>query len=291
MRTEKSNIDKQSEVKDIRDLHFDEPPKTMYKYTSFKRTFDVLMNNKIYFAKFSDFNDPFEGLTSLNLDTCEGRKAFTKYLEKNAPEYGKSMNIEYNQKLVDNPSEANILARNIVNSWQKDSTGFCCLTDTCQSLPMWAHYADNHAGCCLVFDFSKYSDQKLQKDRFPFHYMKKIEYQENLPKYNMDGPSHDYSYKSREWEYEHEWRAIMFDKTVSRNFNSFLGRKSNGSGLYPLGDFLYGVILGYKMKDDHKKSIKVAARQRGIYVQQASPELYKYGMRLTEIDNGRLNQE
>ena len=41
MRTEKSNIDNQSEVKDMRDLHFDEPPETMYKYTSSKRAFDI----------------------------------------------------------------------------------------------------------------------------------------------------------------------------------------------------------------------------------------------------------
>ena len=198
------------------------------------------------------------------------------------------MTIEYTRKLMDDPSEANIFARNVVNRWQEeDSTGFCCLTDTYQSLPMWAHYADNHAGCCLVFDFSKYSDQRLQKDRFPFHYMKKIEYQVSLPKHNMDSIRHEYSYKSHEWEYEHEWRAVMFDKSVPRQLlrpNSFLTRESNGAGLYPLGDFLHGVILGYKMKNDDKKDINVAARQRGIFVQQASPELYKYGMRLTKVD-------
>ena len=282
----------------MHDLHsnaplFDKPPETMYKYTSSTRALEILMNNKIYFAKFSDFNDPFDGLTSLDLDTFESRKAFIENLEKKAREYGKSMTIEYNQKLVDNPSEANIFARNVVNSWQKDFTGFCCLTDTYQSLPMWAHYADNHAGCCLVFDFSKYSDQKSQKDRFPFHFMKKIEYQTSLPKHNMDGIQPAYAYKSCEWEYEREWRAVMFSKNVPHQLlspNSFLTKESNGSGFYPLGNFLCGVILGYKMKDDHKKDVKIAARQRGVSVQQASSKLYEYGIYLTEIDNGRLNQ-
>ena len=287
MRTEKNNIDKQSEVKDIRALHFDEPPKTMYKYTSFKRTFDVLMNNKIYFAKFSDFNDPFDGLVALDLDTVEGRKTFIKNAMKMARESGREIAIE-EQEFVDNPSVVDRLIHVTKRRQKEDSTGFCCLTDTCQSLPMWAHYADNHTGCCLVFDFSKHSNQQSPKDDFPFHYIKKIEYQSNLPKYNMDHIWHYYAYKSCEWEYEHEWRAVMFGKSMlhqSLLLNSFLDRKSNGAGFYPLGDFLCGVILGYKMKDDAKKAINVAARQRGIFVQQASPESYKYGMSLAEVDN------
>ena len=276
-----------SKVKDMHDLHFDEPPKTMYKYTSSKRAFDILMNNKIYFAQFSEFNDPFDRLVALDIDTPEGRKIFIENSKKKAHEFGRDITIE-NQKFVDNPSEADIFARTIMNSWQtEDTTVFCCLTDTYQSLPMWAHYAGNHTGCCLVFDFSKYSNQKSLKGNFPFHYMKRIEYQDDLPKYNMDSTWHDYSYKSREWEYEHEWRAVMFGKSRLRQLllpHSFLNKVSNGAGLYPLGDFLHGVILGHKMKDNDKKDINVAARQRGIFVQQASPELYKYGMRLTKVD-------
>ena len=256
----------------------------MYKYTSFERTFDILMNNKIYFAKFSEFNDPFDGSVAFDLDTPEGIKTFMKNLKKTARESGINIPI-HERKFEADPSEADMFVDKI-NEWQKnDSTGFCCLTDTCQSLPMWAHYADNHNGCCLIFDFSKYSSQKSDKDRFPFHFIKKIEYRANRRKYNMGHIWHFYAYKSFEWRYEHEWRAVMFDKNVLPSLSSdpFLYRESNGAGLYPLCDFLRGVILGYNMEDAYKEVIKIAARQRGIYVQQASPERYKYGMRLELI--------
>ena len=275
----------------MHDLHsnapfFDKPPETMYKYTSSTRALEILMNNKIYFAKSLEFNDPFDGQITLDIDTPEKRIIFIENLER---KHRIIIPIKEKQEFINNSSGADELARAIVNKWQEaNSTGICCLTNTCQSLPMWAHYANNHTGCCLVFDFSKYPNQATEEDTFPFHHMKKVEYRENLPTYNMGRPWHDYFYKSNEWQYEHEWRAIMFNKDVSlKSLNPFLRQKSHGTGLYSLGDFLCGIILGNKMMDVHKKSIKIAARQRRISVQQASPKLYKYGIHLTDVDSNR----
>ena len=285
-----------SEVKEIRGLHsyespVDKPPKTMYKYTSFKRTFDILLNNKIYFAKSLEFNDPFDGPFTLDYSTPESRRAIVKDIEQNAPEKNWLIDEKQKQAFIKNPHhDAFILDAR--NKFQKeDPAGFCCLTDTCQSMPMWAHYAANHSGCCLVFDFSKHS-QKSPKDDFPFYWMKKIKYQKDLPKYSTGRIWHYYAYKSCEWEYEHEWRAVMFGKKTLCRLppDSFLYRETNGAGLYSLGNFLHGVILGHKMEEAFKEVIKVAARQRGIVVQQASPEVYEYGIRLTEVDNKRSNQ-
>ena len=300
MRTEKSNIDKQSEVEDMRDLHFDEPPQTMYKYTSFKSAFNILTNNKIYFAKLSEFNDPFDGLMTPDLSTSEKTEIFMENMNKMAISLGMNWPVKKNreQEFVNNRDLANLFTRTLTDeSMKEDINGFCCLTDTYQSLPMWAHYADNHTGCCLVFDFSKYLDME-EGARFPFHHMKKIKYQKDLPIFM---PTHDisrirdyvwhyYANKSHEWEYEHEWRAVMFEKDTSPlHPNSFLSKKSNGAGLYPLGNFLRGVILGHKMENAYKEVIKAAARQRGIFVKQESRELYKYGIYLTEVDNNQSN--
>ena len=276
----------------MRDLHSDEPfadepPETMYKYTSSTRALEILMNKQIYFAKSSEFNDPFDGQVTFDIDTPEKRTIFIGNLER---KYGISIPIKEKQEFINNSSGADKLARAIVNKWQKaNSTGYCCLTDTGQSLPMWAHYADNHTGCCLMFDFSKHSNLKSPKDDFPFYWMKKIEYQKDLPKYNMGGMC-DYIHKSSEWEYENEWRAIMFDKNMSFHPNADFYKECRGAGLYPLGNFLCGVILGYRIKKAAEKKIINAARQRDISVQQASPELYEYGIRLTEINNRRFNR-
>ena len=263
------------------ELDYDEPLQTMYKYTSFKSAFNILKSNEIYFAKLSEFNDPFDGLITLGLRTTEKRKAFIENYKKAALERGRNSPIDKDaeQIFINDQGMADRLARGVADDLVRTNPyGFCCLTNTCQSLPMWAHYADNHTGCCLVFDFSTYSRQK-EEECFPFNYMKEIKYHDDLPTHNMEGAWHYYAHKSREWEYEHEWRAIMHDKeSLQQHYpNSFLSKKSNGSGLYPC-NFLRGVILGDKMEDAYKEVIKIVAHQRKIYVQQASRKLYEYGI-------------
>ena len=265
------------------EFSYDKPLEKMYKYTSFKSAYSILKSNKIYFAKLSEFNDPFDGLITFNLSTIEKRKALVKKGRKKAIELGIDWptDQEWAHTIVDNQA-ANQIVRNVANALvETDPHGFFCLTDTDQSLPMWAHYADNHAGCCLVFDFSTYSTQKQQEKLFPFNHMKEIKYQDKLPMHNMEGAWHYYAHKSLEWQYEKEWRAIMLDKEISqkRYPNSFLSKKSNGSGLYPC-NFLCGVILGYKMEDAYKEVIKSVAHQRNINVQHASRKLYEYGIEL-----------
>ena len=274
------------------DTDYDIPLKpTLYKYTSFKSAFSILTSNKIYFAKLSEFNDPFDGLMALDLSTIEKRKDFLEHWKKTTLDSGGKWRMKENneQEFINNQDKADRTARVVADSvLKKDSRGFCCLTDTYESLPMWGHYANDHTGCCLVFDFSKYLDQS-EEDRFPFHHMKKIAYQEDLPTHGVSRPWHYYAHKSLEWEYEQEWRAIMFNQPTA--FSPFLAKSANGSGLYQLGDFLCGVILGDKMKEDDKEAIKAAVRQRGISLQYASRELYKYGIRLTWVDAKRLNQK
>lgn len=262
------------------DSVFDTPPETLYKYTSFERAWNVLMTNRVYFARLAEFNDPFDGLLAMGTDTRERREKLAENIEKKFREMGEVFDVQAKQEFVRNQYKADKFAGFVMNGWRKeDRTGFYCLTDNPQSLPMWAHYADNHAGCRLTFDFSADANESVLEHRFPFHYMKKIEYCDKLPVYDMDRSWHDYSYKSREWAYEREWRAVMF--------RSKSNRSDTGAGDYPLYDRLQGVVLGYNMTDANKKDIVRAARQRGVAVFRAEPELYKYGMRITPIDGGR----
>ena len=258
------------------DLDYDEPLKTMYKYTSFKSAFNILTSNKIYFAKLSEFNDPFDGLMAYDLSAEKKRES---YLNDAQQMFGAAMEDSQKQKFLNNQEYANKLVRITADEVAKgDPNGFCCLTQTYESLPMWAHYANNHTGCCLVFDFSKYLDQK-EEDQFPFHNIKKIEYQKDFPMHSLGRYWHYYAHKSLEWGYEKEWRAVMLAKPFMRSYsNTFVAQKSNGPGLYPLGDFVCGVILGDKMEDAYKEVIKSVAGQRNINVQQASRKLYEYGI-------------
>ncbi len=81
---------------------------------------------------------------------------------------------------------------------------------------MWAHYADQHKGCCLEFDFSHYKSDYNCEECFPFAFVEQIDYLDNLP--TLDDTKavrpHKkgsiYMTKFKHWEYEKEWRAVMY---------------------------------------------------------------------------------
>ena len=278
---------------DRADFSSDTPPETLYKYASFDRVKQILEGGEIYFAAPREFNDPFDGLVVIRTKTLAEREELANNIENKLREMNELPHDWEAKKhaIIHDESKAKEFAKRVRDGWKKsDRTGFCCLTDNCQSLPMWAHYADNHKGCCLAFNFSADFAEIAPEDRFPFYFIKQIAYQDELPKYGMDRVWFDYFYKSGEWAYEREWRAVMFDSGLlppSEQTDSFLSKKCHGFGPYPLRDHLWRkVILGSKMKKDDKQAIITLARRRSIAVWQATPDPYDYGMSIAKICDG-----
>ena len=269
------------------DYPFDRnPPESLYKYTTACSAVKILMTNKIYFSTPTEFNDPFDALPVLNMKTKEDRKSCMENMENRIKHEGSPPIPDWNNKkhkIINDQKCADNFAIQYTKGIQKlDKTGFCCLSSVNDSLPMWAHYADNHTGCCLIFNFRNYNFNP--EKFFPFLLMKKIEYRDDLPKHDMNNlaSNPEYVYKFIEWAYEHEWRSVMHDSSIDEfSKNHPIGRKCTGYGLYNLPEnILHGVILGCKMKDDYKNVVIEAARYRKTKVYQAIPELYDYGMKI-----------
>ena len=75
---------------------------------------------------------------------------------------------------------------------------------------MWSHYADNHKGFCVEYDFSEGSH--LRKIAQP------VCYSETIPALSLanlpDGAERNFLdvcifTKAKQWQYEQEWRVIM----------------------------------------------------------------------------------
>lgn len=106
-----------------------------YKYKSleedsFKYFVKMLVESKMYAAKFSELNDPMEGAYLsglLNLQEIE--------------------NIRYQK---DN--------RRIISMVEKVNE-----EDKPHNMLMWSHYTDEHRGCCVEFHFSREEDEKKVK--------------------------------------------------------------------------------------------------------------------------------
>lgn len=121
-------------------------PDTLFKYYSLTendelntRKFETLDNRKIYLSDICSFNDPFDS------------RAF--YYDPN-----QLMSIErlkqVDGKLIDDFSS-------FIRSTSLSANGV-------QSMPMWAHYSNNHTGFCVSYDMN--SNSKLSSCTFPVQY-------------------------------------------------------------------------------------------------------------------------
>lgn len=123
-------------------------PDTLYKYVSLSgkessddKRFETLIKNRLFLSEVSSLNDPFD---------CKAYfydpHTLLKY-EQLKP---------YNGKLIDDFSSM---------------VRICSLTaNGVQSLPMWAHYSNNHVGFCVAYDMNDRDNLKLKSCTFPVFY-------------------------------------------------------------------------------------------------------------------------
>ena len=98
-----------------------------------------------------------------------------------------------------------------------DAYGVICLSGKNDNLLMWAHYADNHRGFCIGFDFSK---APIPLD------VSSVTYSNDRPELDTEAmmkglPQEDRARrviftKSKDWEYEDEFRAFVGNLPVQR---------------------------------------------------------------------------
>lgn len=68
---------------------------------------------------------------------------------------------------------------------------------------MWSHYAENHKGICVEYDFRNY--------RKVLH-LEKVKYANDVVKFpqgGFEGFNRIFCTKALSWSYEHEWRLIL----------------------------------------------------------------------------------
>ncbi|MGG3041784.1 DUF2971 domain-containing protein [Bacillus anthracis] len=152
--------------------------------------------------------------------------------------------------------------KNKVELFQQGSL-VSCFSENMSSILMWSHYADNHKGFCIEYDFSKHS---LTESLHPVIYSDKIF---DISPYIIDrnrfsNPSvniYAAINKSKSWSYEQEWR-LVFQGTTPHNY-AVPRAKS--------------IFLGSKISNDDKQKLLKIANQNNISVYQMKihPREYK----------------
>ncbi len=225
-------------------------PRRLYKYQCInKDNLDGLRNHALWFSSPENFNDPFDCNVSCFLgrnrrDFEDRLETFFKRDSAIVSLFGKSTarwRIK-NQILMD-----------IFRLFYYRRTFICSLSETCDNVLMWSHYANKNAGMCLVFNSHKAG---LVRDN-----VVPVQYYDRYPSDLVDARRIDdlgmltkqlLASKSSDWSYEREWRAFMV------NNNSGDADEMKGA-LYKYDpSLLSGVVLGINTKSSDIERVKLA---------------------------------
>ena len=277
---------------------FPRPPTHLFKYVSPSRIWAMLADGLVYFASPLSFNDPYDAriLYAKNPEDMEKKmREFGASREYGDVPGSPKNKKEWENRIADMRANHGPIVEGMEEQHlRKTNLGIFCLSCKCTSFPMWAHYAENHEGGCLVFNLSACEENAHPESGngcFPFSIVRPVEYQDERPVYDRKSPEALFQHfltKSKEWAYESEWRALMPDHRAPRSRP--LPSSFQGVGSYPHNGTLVGVVLGDRMPQTMRWLIHRMAEDRNLAVWQASTRVGEYGLDI-EPCNARAQKE
>jgi hypothetical protein len=221
---------------------------------------DAITKGSIWFSKPAALNDPFDCQLKLNIDNqyFESLPLYVNSLglnQNNAGQfaniiqYGKAQGwndiqtIAYIESQLQQQGLPTLKQSLQAYKTKLESTnaniGVLSLAERNNNLLMWAHYAGFHTGYCLEFDTQ---DEEYENILNKSSFTRPVCYGSIYPSLmdlnpfsasQQDLIDNLLCYKSKEWEYEGEWRCLQ----------------QNGDKLYPFPGKLTGIIFGAKCSD------------------------------------------
>lgn len=317
-------------------------PSDLFRYRSCSEySFDALEKDQFILMKPTLFNDPYDSLiyvdksaiiNGLKKDEKENEQSliildklktdeqfrqsqiellgekFVNYFSNATPfkdqddySFHKELSSKFFSKFIDNLTTLSLASL-------KQSSYVGCLSGKIDSILMWSHYAQNHEGFALCYDFkSRYAidvgshkyigSEFIDKKLFPVRYSKErfdatyyVEHNFIYNFYTMHGIPFDHPFfdklfyykillfKSTEWQYEHDWRIIKQsnldcdDKKPDISIIENIRPKS--------------IYLGTNINPINKKRLLSIAKQKQIKVYEMKLENFskEYSLSYSLID-------
>lgn len=245
--------------KDNTEFHLIKFMSAEYKDNDDNDYLSTLENDELWVSSPLNFNDPFDCV--LNIDyrdqICELVKPLTSQIGISNDQLkqhvaSKEVYDELEEKLSKSDRE---VTKCIFVS---------CFSEKCNinSLVMWAHYAKNHTGICVEYDYREANKKRLKNATIlPINYtdtrkMKTI-LKDDLHECREFHLNIAFT-KSKEWKYEKEWRLLEIEDRSKKGSNGFKIPFIKPKSIY----------LGCKISDKLKKDIIKLCNQKNIEVYQ-----------------------
>lgn len=222
-------------------------PAFLYKYYSDKlEKFDLVKEQKMWYSAPCNFNDVFDCDISID-ETGIFNSALQMVPDKRGVRPGSQMWHQLKQIM-------NKEIRSLRSSFEhmKMTTGISCLSESYDSLLMWAHYANNHKGMCIEYELMEINKQ-LSFSPVPVVYSDKKVSFNSINQDTVEADSvrvfiESLTSKSLEWSYEKEWRIIRDDGACGESWDT----EKKGALLDMIRP--KSVILGCMVKPDFEKT-------------------------------------
>lgn len=264
----------------------DNHPNVIYKYRNWSDDYhkDVLRKNQLFMSSPSGLNDPFDTRIFENypkfLNDSKSKEEFvSKSIERNKIYFNeKGISVKDARLILEdrlsNQLKFQVRAEYLGSRTDDEWLGITCFSEKWNSIVMWSHYSENHTGVCIGFD------EKYLRYSQLFGKMKRVTYSEEYPELNplnksVKSDELKYFYKSKDWQYECEIRALNIYED---------GVKSVGDRIVQLDDkYIKEVVIGLNTSKTDEEEIIGIARNKGIAIWKCYKSDFKFGIERKKI--------
>lgn len=245
-------------------------PASLYKYyRGTERDLDNIKANKMWYSAPCKYNDVFDCEITVDetaiFDCALHMSPDNAKIRKGSPAW----------KHIQNTMRQEIKSFRSTFDTMRSGMGIACLSESDDSLLMWAHYANNHHGMCVEYDLMEIN-QKLNFTPIPIIYSGDRVCFNTL---NPDTAGNDsialfiqsITTKSEEWSYEREWRIVRDEVACGERWNA----EKKGALLDMVRPS--SIILGCAAEDKLEKSVREYCEESRIplYKMQKDKNLYR----------------
>lgn len=245
-------------------------PMFLYKYyNDTTLALNTIRTNQMWYSAPCNFNDVFDCDISINqqeiLNDVLKMAPPNKPIRQGSLVWRELKGEIYKQlKSLDSDFKTN-----------RSTIGVACLSESENSLLMWAHYANNHHGMCVQYELMEINKRLgfspipviYSDDRVCLHSLNAETLEQDSTKLFL----HSITSKSPEWSYEREWRIIRDHAACDEKWDE------NAKGA--LLDMIQpsSIILGCEAKPEFEKSVKeyCETSKINLYKMEKDKALYR----------------